>query len=170
MEDWKKALRGLPRKTQQQLLDYLLLLTHEEANDTDRDLEMWKASCASKLEHHLPGTSTHVPKGTRLHTMLKESYTILTSFMAGANFGTMTVIQRKAIYEMLATLLVARAKHLASKTTAPLSLRLTFQCAADLPGLFDAAFPGYLESGLARKVLDQVVGGIGRRSITTRSS
>ncbi|TXH41856.1 MAG: hypothetical protein E6Q97_36835 [Desulfurellales bacterium] len=170
MEDWKKALRGLPRKTQTQLLDYLLLLTHEDAKDNDRDLEMWKASCATNLERVLPGTTTHVPKGTRLHTLLKESYAILSSFMARANFGDLTAMQRKAVYEMLATLLVARAKHLASKTTAPLSLRLTFQCSADLPGLFDAAFPGYLEAGLARRVLDQVVGGIGRRSITTRSS
>lgn len=170
VEDWKKALRGLPRKTQKQLLDYLLLLTQEDAKDHDRDLEMWKSSCATKLERLLPGTSDHVAKGTRLHALLKESYGFLSAFMDRASFGPLTVLERKVVYEMLATLLVARAKHLSSKTTAPLSLRLTFQCSADLPGLFDAAFPGYLEAGLARRVLDRVVWGIGRRSITTRSS
>lgn len=142
----------MSKEDRKQIFDYLLLLSQETTGEAERSLSIWNECCYSQLSVLVPGLPPVRP-GTRLYPALKESHKQVEDFISATGFGSLTTAERKTLYLTLASLLVYRARHLASKTTAPLGMRLVLQSSADLPSLFDAAFPGYLRSGLGRRIL-----------------
>lgn len=72
--------------------------------------------------------------------------------MSVAGLSELPVVDRQAVYNMLADLLVQHAKELARYTGAPFSVKFIANLAQNISGVFDAAFPGYLEAGLAHVV------------------
>ncbi len=68
----------------------------------------------------------------------------------------MQSVQRKGLYNLLAKLLVAHSKSLAGFVDSPLSAKFVCGQSHMLPGLFENAWPGYLESGLAMRVVESL--------------
>jgi hypothetical protein len=77
--------------------------------------------------------------------------------MADSGLDKLKVVERQSVYMMLARLVIDKAKYVASSSNATLGPRLVGTCAANIAGVFDAAFPGYLASGLAHLVAKQLV-------------
>lgn len=158
VEEVKKVIQGLDPKGRKEIKDYLMLLETQTTNrtDYDRQLEIWNASCGKFLIMVLPGAHIHIAKSSKLAEASRASHQQALAFLDAAGFTGINMLERKGMYDLLAKLLADRAKHIAAKTTAPLSLLLLFQQTKDLAGLFESNFPGYLASGLAGRVLDQI--------------
>lgn len=69
--------------------------------------------------------------------------------MTSSKLSELRVVERQAVYNLLAELLVEHAGYVARKSGAPLGPKLIGQCTGSLPGVFEASFPGYLAAGLA---------------------
>lgn len=74
-------------------------------------------------------------------------------FMQSAGFADLKVVERQSVYMLLADLLVKYAKGIARHSNVPLSPKLVGNCVANLAGVFDQSFPGYLEAGLAHVIV-----------------
>ena len=79
-------------------------------------------------------------------------------FMYQFNLHQLKTVERKAIYSLLAHLVMRQAMSMSQSKGIPMSLNMACAYGANLPGIFNAAFPGYAKSGLvpglARRMLD----------------
>ena len=73
-------------------------------------------------------------------------------FLQQSGLSACTVNERQQAYHILAELVVQHARYVARKSGAPLSPKLVANCMPNLPGVFEDAFPGYLEAGVAAMV------------------
>ena len=149
----------LTKDERQQLLDQLALLNQlGSVAANNRDLEMWSQAVYEAL-----GEAIGASGGDGYGLMLvKRSLAVsacwrpVERFMQISELAELKVVERQAIYFMLARMLVEHAAYVARKSGAPLSPKLVGSCTGSLPGVFDANFPGYLAAGLAPMVARQM--------------
>lgn len=147
-----KALTSADRK---QLLDRAaaaqLLLDSKPA---DRDVSMWSAAVYDRFCDAVggPGAAGVGPLVCRRLLGVASAWQPVEQFMSVAGLQELPVVDRQAVYNMLADLLVNHARAIARYTGAPFSVKLVANTVVNIAGVFDSAFPGYLEAGLARMV------------------
>lgn len=80
-------------------------------------------------------------------------------FIEVARLDALRPAERFAVFELLAKLLVDRAKRVANRADIPLTPKLIASNAQYIAGIFDNAFPGYLAAGLVGAVSRRLVSG-----------
>jgi hypothetical protein len=153
--DPEEILKGLDSTAKKELLDRLLL--EQQMNPDrgqDRDKDMWAAAVYRELSRIGGGADGGLmPQGViRKAVAVGTSWQHVESFMKNSRLAEMTVTEKQAVYYLLAQLLVEHARYVARNSGAPLGVKLVTQCTGNLAGVFENAFPGYLEAGLARVV------------------
>lgn len=145
----RKAL-ALPAKQQRELLDRLALSLSSEVPG-DRDLIMWATGVCEALTSALGGAG-----GGEINPYLSKRllgpasvWKPVAALAEQIGFKQLSVVERQAAYQFLALIFVEHVREVSRRSGAPLSLKLAANCAANIAGVFEAAFPGYLGSGLA---------------------
>lgn len=115
---------------------------------------MWATAVHEALQEALGGSlgSTVGPMAVQRIVGTHKAFEPVSEFMAHSRLREVQVVERLALYRLLAELLVAHARKVARHVDAPLSLKLVVNCTNNVAGLFDSAFPGYLGAGLAHIV------------------
>lgn len=149
----------LTKSQRKELLDQLALSNQlsSKAND-DRDLDMWATAVQTALAE-VVGSEVGGNYGVLIVKRLLGSTSCwrpVEGFMISSKLSDLRVVERQAIYFMLAKLLVDHASYIAKKSGAPLSPKLVGACVGSLPGVFEQNFPGYLAAGLAPLVAKQM--------------
>lgn len=130
------------------------------ANDGDqRDSDMWANAVYDGLVIALGGSGEGVPGPATVRRLLASpsAWGPVASFMRAARFDTLKVTERQAVYQMLAKLVIQNAKQNARHHGIPLSVKFVGSCSANISGIFDQSFPGYLASGLALIVARRLI-------------
>jgi hypothetical protein len=144
---------------QKELLDKLSasLLLASATDSKDRDLAMWSEAVHERLTEALGGgrASTSGVVVTRKLLATTAAWSPVRTFVDTTKLSELRVVDRQAVYMLLADLLVRHARSVAQRSGAPFSAKLVANCTVNLPGLFDAAFPGYIEAGLVRVIARQ---------------
>ena len=157
VEEIKKRIKALSTTSRKQLLDYTLLLSQPTASsDKDRSTLMWRDSVVRALRKRLPGAVTDLPPKV-LVAESNASVRKVEDFLHSLTPVALSTPERKASYDLLADLLATRAYEIAQRASIPLSLKLILTTADQLHGVFDAAFPGYLQSGMGIRVILKLV-------------
>lgn len=143
-------LLALPKQQRRAALDRLALSLMEESGER-RDSEMWSAAVSSALEGRLgrQGSAAYGPLLAKRVVGAPAAFKPVASFVEEARLDEMTVVRRQQAMNLLAELVVESASQVGRAKGIPLSLGLVAGCAANVRAIFDQAFPGYLESGLA---------------------
>ena len=152
------AANGLPAAERKVLLAHLAFSEQTSGQGSGRDLEMWAQAVYEALGDAV-GVEVGAGQGPALikRTLaVPAAWAPVTTFMASSKLSTLMVVERQAIYVMLAKMVVQNARYIARKSGAPLAARLVGSCAANVASLFDNAFPGYVASGLALMVAKQL--------------
>lgn len=136
--------------TRKRILDELALgLKQESSTSASRDVEMWLKAVTTELTAVL--ASQFYFGNAMKQSVVGWSY--VEEFMHSSGLSRCSVVQRAGIYRILASLLIKHAQHIAEHVGQPLSLKFVLSCSNAVPGLFDAAYPGYLSSGMASAVV-----------------
>lgn len=140
----------LTAEQRKELLARLALGQQAEASRPTRDQEMWSEAVYQGLKA-LNGAQDDTGHGFAFKRVLSSStaWRPVQDFMQHSDLAKLKVVERQSVYQMLAKLVVQNARWIARKSGAPVSAKLVGNCAANVGSLFDNAFPGYLESGLA---------------------
>lgn len=157
-EDVKKVFLQLSKEEQKKLLDEVAadqLLAMSGQPSKARDLAMWAEAVHKALEDVIGTGAVDAPGVGLLKRLLGASaaWGPVDQFMQTSRLQEAPVQERQHIFHTLATLLVARAQQVARHSGAPLGPKLVCNCTINISGIFDAAFPGYVASGLARMVV-----------------
>jgi len=160
LDSIKMSVTKLSEKDRQSLLDYLLLLRQDEkpTSDQERKLAMWTDSLNLALSKMLGQTHRIFP-----HVLLPQARKILkdvTAFMKENDLGNLKTGETKAMYNLLAKILVNYASIVSAKARIPLSMKLVVQTTTPVVSLFDNHFPGYVKSKLIMQVLIASTSGI----------
>lgn len=141
----------LPAAEKQQLLDHLALQAQTAPSASERDVDMWSVAIHEALQHALgeAGGALGGPILVKRVVGSPSSWKPVDAFMRASKMADLQVRERQSVYGLLADLLVKHARYVARKSGAPLSPKLVGNCTGSISGVFDAAFPGYLEAGLA---------------------
>lgn len=151
----------LSPEQQQALLDQLALQTQLQRSTAEiRDVEMWSVAVYESLQKALGGgcAGSAGPQVVRRVVGSASAWRPVAQFMRAGKLTDLKVPERQSIYWMLAELLVGYARQVARRSGAPLSAKLVGNCAGSISGVFESAFPGYLQAGLAPVVARQLVG------------
>lgn len=154
-DDIDAFLAKLTREQKQEMLDRFALENVKGAGG--RDLDMWSASVARALEDAIGGSGREAYGQLLCKRQLGSSSTWapIEAFMRTSGLSDLVVVERQAVYNLLAELIVDAAKYNARRSGAPLSLRLTASHTGQVNGIFERAFPGYVAAGLAYVVAKQ---------------
>ena len=119
-----------------------------------RDVQMWATAVHEALQEALGGSlgATVGPLAVQRIVGAHKAFEPVAEFMTRSRLREAQVVERLALYRLLAGLLVTYARKVAQFAGVPLSLKLVANNASHVAGLFDAAFPGYLGAGLAHIV------------------
>lgn len=141
----------LPATEKQQLLDHLALQAQTTPVGSERDVDMWSVAIHEALQHALgaAGGALGGPILVKRVVGSPSSWKPVDAFMRASKMSDLQVRERQSVYGLLADLLVKHARYVARRSGAPLSPKLVGNCTGSISGVFDAAFPGYLEAGLA---------------------
>ena len=126
-----------------------------------RDVDMWAGAVQSALETLAGGQG----EGSQGLMVIKRSvgspaaWGPVQSFMKTSRLDSLKVTERQSVYTMLAKLVTENAKSVARHVGIPLTPKLVASCAANITGIFNQSFPGYLESGLALMVARRLTAG-----------
>ena len=153
-----EAAQGLPAGERKTLLAHLALSSQTSDTGAGRDLDMWAQAVYEAIGEAV-GTDPRAGQGPALikRTLgVPAVWAPVHAFMVASKLITIMVVERQAIYVMLAKMVVQNARFIARKSGVPLSARLVGSCAANVASLFDNAFPGYVASGLALMVAKQL--------------
>lgn len=156
VEELLESVALLTPQLQKQFLDRAaaqLLLT-ASADRADRDVSMWSVAVYSAFCEAVggPAAAGVGPQVLRRLLGAASAWAPVEQFMATARLSELPVADRQAVYNMLADLLVQHARGISRRTKAPFSAKLLSTTVVNIAGLFDTAFPGYLEAGLAHVV------------------
>lgn len=159
LDSWKRKLRELPVSTQKTLSDFLLLelrSTQKLVPSQDRDVEMWIHSVQEALQTTLKKAPTGISRKSPLWEPFVTSFGEIHDFLVAAGIVGLQSTQRKGLYNLLAKLLVAHSKSLAGHIDVPVSPKFVCGQSHMIAGLFENAWPGYLEAGLAVRVVQSL--------------
>lgn len=156
VEALQNEIKELSLAKKQELSEALLLQIHMErdASGKSRDLDMWSVAVHSALVRVIGGGSGGVPGPVLVKRLLApvSIWGPVADFMQASGLDKLKVQERQAAYYTLAELLVGHARAVSKKSRAPLSVKLVGNCTGNLMGVFENAFPGYLQAGLAKVV------------------
>ena len=156
LDNLLEQMTQLTPALQKQLLDRVAArqLLDQSSKRADRDIAMWAAAAYDAFCSAIggPGAAGVGPVIARRLLGVASAWQPVEQFMAAAKLQELPVVDRQAVYYMLADLLVEQTRSIARYTGAPFSVKLMSTVVVNIAGLFDSAFPGYLEAGLARVV------------------
>lgn len=123
---------------------------------SNRDLGLWGDALVEALGQALPSLvmSKHVQASVM--QQLESSSVLAESIISQAAIPASQSYMRNAFYRVLANLLVQHSRSVAKYVKAPLSLKFCLGQADNLAGLVEDAYPGYLQSGMMKVVLQQM--------------
>ena len=160
MQRVSELLADLPLADQRVLLDQLALNSQLTASARgNRDLDMWSEGIRGALEDAI-GVAGGEAYGLMLckRTLgATACWRPIEAFMRSSGLLDLDVVERQAVYNLLAELVVDAAGFSAKRSGAPLSLKLAAQHSGQVNGIFERAFPGYLAAGLAPVVARQSI-------------
>lgn len=155
LDEIKIVVEGLRPQDRKNLLDHLALLQKDAVTSSrrqNRDVDLWCAALSDAIRRDSGALGILTPSLGVLRRVVAPLFSPIEVFMEGAKLQKLKVPERQAIYNLLARLLVAHARQVSSKLRAPISLKFVVSCSNAIPGLFENAFPGYLDAGLASVV------------------
>jgi hypothetical protein len=160
VSELKKCVGALNETSQQELLDFLLLqkMNRKQTSDQDRKLAMLMDSLTVELGKLL-GNSNRVfplPQLPDVRKMFKQ----VEALMLDLKMSECDVRDTKAMYNVVARVLVQHASVVSNKAKIPVTMKLVLQTNTTLHALLDNSFPGYLQAGLMRSVLNASRDGI----------
>lgn len=91
----------------------------------------------------------------------------IAEFIEVGRLGKLRPAERYVVFQLLAKLLVGRARRVALRADIPLTVKLVAQNAVHISGIFNNAFPGYLAAGLVGSVARMLAAGKTRRAQET---
>lgn len=120
----------------------------------DRDLDLWSSAVHEALVRALGPSdgAAYGPQVIRRLVAAPVAWGPVEDFAGLLGVADMTPAERMAVFRLLASLVVRRARQVADRAEIPLSAKLAAQMASQVAAIFDSAFPGYVASGLARVV------------------
>lgn len=146
----------LDRKQAKQLLDQLALrMQMTDKSLHNRDLEAWVSCVHNELNRELGAENSYGIMQVRKALGEPECWRPVEAFMAAAGMESRTSAERRAMYMLLAELLIEHTRYETRRMKFGLVLSSVARYVVDLVAIFDDAFPGYLRSGLAFMVADQ---------------
>lgn len=151
LEKW----RQLDRSGQRAVLAKMSFeLQNTSSSEESRDVDLWAVAVTSALREALGPSdgAGHGPQVVRRLLGASSAWTPVAEFIATGRIGNLRPAERLAVFDLLAKLLVERAKRVAARADIPLSAKLVAQNAVHIAGIFDNAFPGYLANGLVGAV------------------
>ena len=153
LDSLKISVKNLSGKDRQMLLDYILLLKQNEkpTSDQERKFAMWTDSLNLALTQMLGQTHSIFPHS--LITQAKKILKDVTDFMSENDLANLQTGETKAMYNLLAKLLVNHASMVSAKARIPLSMKLVLQTTTPVVAIFDNHFPGYVKGKLIKQVL-----------------
>lgn len=155
LEKLKQEAAKLPSKDRQELLDHLALQSRTSINarhKDSRDLDLWCSALHDILARDTGALGVGLPGLAVIRKTVAPLFAPIESFMVATKLQPLKVPDRQAVYHLLARLLVEHAKRASARSHIPLSLKFVASCSTAIPGLFEDAFPGYIDAGLARVV------------------
>lgn len=144
-----------------ELLARLSLDANSKQVEQVRDVDMW-AEAVFRALHKDGMDAVMVSAGPALVKRTvgtPQAWRPVSEFMDSSRLATLKVTERQSVYGMLARLVTEHARKVARRSGVPMSMRLVGNCAGNVAGLFDNAFPGYLNSGLALIVARRLTAG-----------
>lgn len=156
-----EAALALTPAQQRELLAQLALRTQESGNEPSRDKDMWSTSVHGALLAvvGLQDRASAAPMLVRRAMGASAAWLPVVEFMEASGLDRLKVVERQAVYEFLARLLIKRCREVAQHVKAPLSPKLVAGQAQGLAALFEVEFPGYLAAGLAGIVAKRIISG-----------
>lgn len=155
VEDLLSKANLLSPTERKELLAKLSLASQTKLGEETRDIDMWAQAVYDGLVSVIGADGEGVPGPTVVKRLLAvpTAWAPVSSFMRASKMDQVTVSQRQSAYHMLANLVIENARYVARTSRIPLSPKLVGNCASNITGIFDQAFPGYLQSGLAHIVV-----------------
>jgi hypothetical protein len=148
--DLVQQLNTLPTGIKKQIVDGMALGLRDDATTkNNRDVEMWFKAVTGEITNCLGATFNPM-------AAVKQSvvgWNFVDEFMQSSGLFNCSVVQRAGIYRLLAKMLVLHAQRIAQHVGQPITLKFVLSCCNAIPGLFDAAYPGYLGAGMASAVV-----------------
>lgn len=144
-----EAALNLPKKDKEQLLALLSLVTAEQVDDPL--VALWSTAVLDRVAEAIHITLP--PLLLRKTLASRAAWAPIADLLRRAG-----IVDRQlalSFFHLLARLLVLHAHGITARTGAPLSSRLLGTLAPSVPGLLEAAYPGYMASGLLHVVLGQ---------------
>lgn len=150
-------LQNLEPRQRKQILDRLQLqdLELRDQDKVTRDLGMWAGAVYDALQASIGDGGGGESGVVVLRRLLgaRSVWAPVDQLVEAAKVSEEPVVTRQKFYNLLADLLVAHVKRVASYNRVPVGPKLVASNAGKVRELFDAAFPGYLRCGLAKVVL-----------------
>ncbi len=144
-----------------QLLARLALADGNANVGSERDIDMWAQAIYAGLVAaigHQDGAG-QAPMVIKRTMAARSAWGPVADFMASSKLDTLKVVERQAVYGMLAKLVIEKAAYVSQKSGAPLSAKLVSNLTPNIAAIFDGAFPGYLQSGLVRVIAKRLTSG-----------
>ena len=151
VKELKEALRALPKTELKEIADYALMLSVETGQGYDRGEEMLYESLCLAIrevtnEQGMPFTAMR--KGT-MYPKFREVRKQIEDFISSSGVGKLSTPEKKKFFNTICRVLVERVQEL----DVPVGLKTVMNQAAGVGGHFDRAFPGYIASGLVRRII-----------------
>lgn len=147
--------RQLDNMSRRRILAKMSLeLQNASAGDDARTIDLWSFAVYSALRDAL-GPSSGAGHGEQVVRRLmgaSSAWQPVAEFIGNGRIEKLRPAEQLAVFDMLAKLLVARAKRVAQRADIPLTPKLVAQNTQHIAGVFDNAFPGYLANGLIGSV------------------
>ena len=158
VEDVLALASKLTEAENKTLLAKLSLAQQTQSTQT-RDLDMWSVAVYEAILAAQRGSDGAVqgPMLVKRAVSSHSNWSAVRDFMVASKLLSLSVTERQSIYQLLAKLVVQSARFIARRSGAPLSAKLVASCSVNVASLFDNAFPGYVASGLALMVAQQLI-------------
>lgn len=159
LESLLELANQLPASERKQLLARLALQAQTSDKGDDRDKDMWSCAVYDGLVSVVGGGVGGLggPAVVKRVLTVPAAWGPISGFMASSRLDRLNVTERQSVYGLLAGLAIQRAQEMSRHASIPLSAKLVGTCSANMAGIFEQAFPGYLASGLAPLVAKQLV-------------
>lgn len=144
------------RKT---LLARLALADQTRETISSRDQDLWSRAVYEELLRALGSQSGAAQGPALVRSVLgsAKAWHPVSDFMTSSGLQELTVTERCSVYGLLARLVVDYAHALANRISTPLGAKLVGTCSVHVASIFDNAFPGYAQAGLAPVIARQLV-------------
>ena len=155
LQKLKEVVKSLPKKDRDELHSYLHLIENSSQAEQDRFLDMFTDSLLLAISKKLGTTKIFIMPSQKRN--LKKCSEYVKNFLASVGWTFHSTGETKVLLNFCCELLVAGTHGLSSKMAKPLGLNFVLQQGVLIAAYFDKAFPGYLDAGLAMKILEEKI-------------